>query len=444
MLEQHKVYIGLFAIILLCSGKLLKDYLYQHQIIEGMTNTSVTTNPSPLRRPPISAASDQPVSLTFIFTTAALISGNGTVVVTVSNSDLTTAGIVLPSSPTKYVATVTSGLNAQDKPVTFSSAIAVSSGVSTLTFTPVYSTDPQYTSRASQISSGATIKIVISDASISKATAQTDNISKSVTFTITGGSVGAAPDRSTVNVTVEPPIVIGNFGNAGSSSSMSDIEKTLIGLNTAITADPTNQALQDARNALIQILTNTYGTITNAASVFNSGSLYSAQSTAIDFIDKEKTRTSQNANILETDNNNKKRMSQINMYYTQNYQANTEIMKNIIYMSIALIILTFLKMKEFIPSSIATLGTIFILTLGATVIGKKIFDIMRRNDMDFDKYDWAFDESKLENSIVTQTNENPADLSMLGTSYAPCYGPGCCDTTGTVWDDASKKCIKKG
>ena len=447
MLEQHKVYIGLFAIILLCSGKLLKDYLYQHRIIEGLTITPVTTNPTPLRRPPISAAADQTnVSLTFTFTTAAALipSSGGTVVVTVTNSQLTAAGIVLPpQSASNYVATVTSPTNSLDKPVTsFTPTITgdgVGSSTRTLTFTPVFSSAAASSSLASQISSGATIRIVISGASISKATAETDNTSKSVTFTITGGTPsGGSPDSATVNVMVEPPTVI---GIAGSSSSTSDIEKSLIGLNSAITADPNNPALQDAKNALIQILTNTYGTITNAASVFNSGSLYTAQKTAIDFIDNEKSRTSQNVNILETDNNNKKRMSQINMYYTQNYQANTEIMKNIIYMSIALIILTFLKMKEFIPSSIATLGTIFILTLGAIVIGKKMFDIMRRNDMDFDKYDWAFDESKLENSIVTQTNENPADLSMLGSSYAPCYGPGCCDPPRTVWNDASKKCL---
>jgi hypothetical protein len=54
-----------------------------------------------------------------------------------------------------------------------------------------------------------------------------------------------------------------------------------------------------------------------------------------------------------------------------------------------------LRNKELIPTSISTLGVIFILTLGGIVIGGQVFDIIRRNDHDFDKYDWAFNEDEL-------------------------------------------------
>jgi hypothetical protein len=440
MIEQYKVLLGLFAIVVLCSGKLLKDYFYQNQYIEGLTIDSVSSSSQPLRRPPTSATSDLlGVSLTFTITTAALIPSSGTLSLSWVASQLASAGIVLPSALTSSncVATVISTTPAADKPV---SSFNVTSSGTTVTFTPVFSVASVDATKTPQIASGTQLRFVISGITIKKADSTTSlTASVNATFTITGVST----DSKTVNVTVDPPIVI---GVAGSSSSTSDIEAALTKLESTIaltpTSDPSYATLTDAKRALINILTNTYGTVAGASTVFSSGSLYDAQKTALDFIGKEKSRTSQNANILETDNNNKKRMSQINMYYTQNYQANTEIMKNIIYMSVGLIVLTLLKTKEYIPSSIATLGTIFILVLGSIVIGQKIFDILRRNDMDFDKYDWTFDEKKIDTARMTQTNANPADLSALGAmnAQAPCYGPGCCDT-GTTWYEKGRKCM---
>ena len=62
--------------------------------------------------------------------------------------------------------------------------------------------------------------------------------------------------------------------------------------------------------------------------------------------------------------------------------------------------------------------------------------------MDFDKYDWTFDETKMDAAKMTQTNANPADLSALGAMnpQAPCFGPGCCDT-GTTWYAKRSVCM---
>jgi hypothetical protein len=115
-------------------------------------------------------------------------------------------------------------------------------------------------------------------------------------------------------------------------------------------------------------------------------------------------------------------------------------MKNIIFISVALIVLAVLRNKDLIPASISTLGIIFILTLGGIVVGKQVFDIIRRNDHDFDKYDWNFNEDEMNRKQLLQQNSDPANLSDMGLGMAPCYGPGCCDV-GTSWSDASKKCI---
>ena len=194
------------------------------------------------------------------------------------------------------------------------------------------------------------------------------------------------------------------------------------------------------QSALVTVLAYTYGTVKQAGSVFDSQALYEAQKTAIDFIKKEKKRAEKSATDLKYDNMNKRRMAQINTYYTQNYEANTEIMKNIIFLSLALMALAVLRKKELIPDSISTLGVIFVLTLGGIVIGQQAYDIIRRNDHDFDKYDWNFNEEEMNKKHITQLSDDPANLSELGMGMAPCFGSSCCDS-GTRWDETTKKCI---
>lgn len=432
--DYNKSILILFAILILCSGKLLKDYLYKNEFIEGMTKNEVVTNPATLRRPLPSGTAITNANISFKITTGANITSNSNsnIRLTCLDSELTAAGITLPTTTTSFVATGPTTPATTDKPVTsFTSAVSKETGTTTVTFTPIYSGAAADNLKTSQISSGTLITITITGITISAATDATVTSSKSILFTIVGGS----NDSIQIPVIIEPPQQ--DRGVSGSSSSTNDIELAISRINTALQSQQGNIELLNAKNALISLLAQTYGTVASAGSVFTSSQLYEAQKTALDFIGKEKARTNQNANIIETDNDNKKRMSQINQYYTQNYQANIAILKYVIYMSVALIVLTVLKTKEYIPPSISTLGTICILAFGSIEIGKKIYDILRRNDFDFDKYDWNFDQSKMDSAQLTQTDTN--NLSTLGSFGAPCYGPGCCDA-GTSWSDVTKKC----
>jgi hypothetical protein len=197
------------------------------------------------------------------------------------------------------------------------------------------------------------------------------------------------------------------------------------------------------QSALVTVLAYTYGTVKEAGKVFNSDSLYKAQQTVIDFIAKEKARAASNATTLKEDNSNKRRMAQVNTYYTRNYEANIDVMKNIIFLSVALILLAVLRNKDLLPSSISTLGVIFVLTLGGIVIGQQAYDIIRRNDHDFDKYDWNFNEEEMNKKHITQQSDDPANLSEMGMGMAPCFGPGCCHV-GTKWNESAKKCVPSG
>jgi hypothetical protein len=293
------------------------------------------------------------------------------------------------------------------------------------------------TNGTSLVPSKTKVTIVMNNVIIAKENSNTP-FNNDFAFTTTAGT-----EPSVVTpIIVQPPSPSSASGSLSESSSVQEIRDALDTVNQRIatSTDPVRSDLIIIKNALISVLAYTYGTIKEAGNVFNSGELYEAQKTAMQFITSEKNRAAANAESLKHDNLNKRRMAQINTYYTRNYEANTEVMKNIIFVTIALIVLAVLRNKELIPASIATLGVIFVLTLGGIVIGTQVFDIIRRNDHDFDKYDWNFNEDELNRKQLLQQNSDPANLSEMGMGMAPCYGPGCCNI-GTKWNESDKKCI---
>lgn len=411
--EKNQIFVALFAIVVLCAGKLFKDYLYRGGYIEGLTSRLVSSQEL-VRR----ATAQTGITLILNVTLGAALSSGGAITVTWPSNK----GVTLTTTSGNYSIT---GGSFNSPSVSIDSA----TNIGTLTFTAT-----------GAVSSGTMLTITIGGITITGAAADS-----------TGKSPGI-PDFSFKTTTsaestpvTTPVIVLGSGGVAGTPTPIVEIEKAIDTINerlkTASGAEHTD--LSKVQTALVTVLAYTYGTVKQAGSVFDSEALYDAQKTAIDFIKKEKERAKKNAELLSEDNMNKRRMAQINTYYTRNYEANTEVMKNIIFLSIGLIALAVLRKKELIPDSISTLGVIFVLTLGGIVIGQQAYDIIRRNDHDFDKYDWNFNEEEMNRKHITQMSADPVNLSEMGMGMAPCFGPGCCHV-GTKWNESAKKCVPSG
>jgi len=427
--ERNQILIALFGIVVLCAGKLFKDYLNRGGYIEGMS-VNYETIPRTLKRP---ASGTGPTTNNTIYLNVTLSADLiKTTPLTVSwpAAAADTAKIILPTPQGGYTATniVSSG---NDIVLTTGSVLHTGNSPTSVSFT--------YNDQ--DIKKGEWIRIVIKDISIS---ATTPSEAYGLVFTIKPGS------GKEINTTVN----IGEAGVAQSGGAMdgqlartaNEIRNTiaLIDANLAARSGTMNSddvsALQQSKSALLNMLASTYGTVKEAGQVFDDKALYQAQKTAMDFIKQEKERSSKNAKMLSEDNTNKRRMAQVNTYYTRHYEENTDVMKNIIFVTVALIIMALLRKKELIPESISTLGIILILTFGGITVGTKVYDIMRRNDHDFDKYDWTFNEDEMNKKQLNQQNTDPSNLSEMGMGMAPCYGPGCCDV-GTTWDNDSKKCV---
>lgn len=416
--EKNQIFIALFAIVVLCAGKLFKDYLFRQGYIEGMSN--FTTETSTQMRRDATSGTNVDAEVYLYFTLDKDLPSAGTIGMT---SAITGTGVAFNSSV--YTAIVESG--------TTSATLTPSGSIASATFTS-----------NAVISAGSRIKIKITNIRISSGHDAASNVGASIRFTITPSNGESAAYR---DIKILPALASGATGDyrAPTTASSTEIQSAINSINTRLAASPPISAAEStsllkARSALVTLLASTYGTIKEAGQVFESDALYKAQQTAIDFIAKEKARAASNATTLKEDNSNKRRMAQVNTYYTRNYEANIEVMKNIIFLSVALILLAVLRNKDLLPSSISTLGVIFVLTLGGIVIGRQVFDIIRRNDHDFDKYDWTFNEKEYNDKNFIPHNSDTLNLSDMGMGMAPCYGPGCCDV-GTSWNPTAKKCM---
>lgn len=416
--EKNQIFIALFAIVVLCAGKLFKDYLFRQGYIEGMSN--FTTETSTQMRRDSTSGTNVDAEVYLYFTLDKDLPSAGTIGMT---SAITGTGVAFNSSV--YTAIVESG--------TTSATLTHSGSIASATFTS-----------NAVISAGSRIKIKITNIRISSGHDAASNVGASIRFTITPSNGESAAYR---DIKILPALASGATGDyrAPTTASSTEIQSAINSINTRLAASPPISAAEStsllkARSALVTLLASTYGTIKEAGQVFESDALYKAQQTAIDFIAKEKARAASNATTLKEDNSNKRRMAQVNTYYTRNYEANIEVMKNIIFLSVALILLAVLRNKDLLPSSISTLGVIFVLTLGGIVIGRQVFDIIRRNDHDFDKYDWTFNEKEYNDKNFIPHNSDTLNLSDMGMGMAPCYGPGCCDV-GTSWNPTAKKCM---
>ena len=150
-----------------------------------------------------------------------------------------------------------------------------------------------------------------------------------------------------------------------------------------------------------------------------------------------------NMNSLKEDKNNKLRMVEINTYYGKRYQAHTSLMKLVILGCLILLVINVLAKKGFLPVNISNLLTVIILAVGGFYILRKIFDLMRRDNMNYDEYNWnigfqpkgetVFEYNKTHlGNLVENVSDTISGLSIDGWSICG---------EGTIYDTSKNQCI---
>lgn len=166
-------------------------------------------------------------------------------------------------------------------------------------------------------------------------------------------------------------------------------------------------------NQLSQIRISLYNTLNNMNDFYEnalttSNNTLTEQTAAIEIIENELNKTKQQMDSLADTKNNKIRLIEINRYYGERYSEHAKLMKIIIFMSIPIIILTFLNKKNILPNSIFLLLIVIITIIGSIFLLPCLFSIMTRNNMEYDTYDWVFN-----------TNSGPSVKNNIGISGDP-------------------------
>ena len=144
---------------------------------------------------------------------------------------------------------------------------------------------------------------------------------------------------------------------------------------------------------------------------------YAQQLVALNIIENDLTNTTNQLKKSMTIRDNAERMVGVNNYYTRRYESHADIMKHIIFYCGVIILAIFLMKMGVVTEEIASLIIIIALCIGIIVVGKKVYDLSRRNNIYYDKYNFPFDITKVpdttRNTISRETDRTFGQGALL-------------------------------
>jgi len=156
---------------------------------------------------------------------------------------------------------------------------------------------------------------------------------------------------------------------------------------------------------------------------------------AIGIVESELNHAKEKLARLEVEKNNKIRSVEINTYFGDKYAEHSQLMKIIIFTLVPVIIVSFLYSKSILPKIVYYVLIVIITLIGAYFFWNRYASIIMRDNMNYQEYDFPFNESELAN--VGSSSDPWQTNSMLGT----CIGDACC-SNGMTYDASLNQCIE--
>jgi hypothetical protein len=246
-----------------------------------------------------------------------------------------------------------------------------------------------------------------------------------------------------------------------SIQKMQDVEQRLFNSLTTGASSGLSSAQQNAIISEINEVAQSRSSLYSALLKYYEGQQFNTsnvrqnlidQKTVVGLFEKQLNDAKNNYNLLRDEAANKLRMVEINTYYGQKYQAYGSLMKIIILICAPILILAVLSRMNILSRGIAGSLSFLIVAIGAFFIVKRLFNIMARNNMTFDEYDWNFDPNKVVLSEHSNLNAPSSsfnlekDVKTMESEVTSSFGLGCvdgeCCSGGTKWDETTKRCVK--
>lgn len=201
--------------------------------------------------------------------------------------------------------------------------------------------------------------------------------------------------------------------------------------------------IADSRIALFQ-------SISGNADILQTGVSQSridlvAQMTLLQAVEDQLNQAKAKIQQLQSTNDTKMRMVQINTYYGQRYEAQSSLMKKIILICIPILVIFILKKKSIIPETISNYLIGITTAIGAFIIIYNVWDIYTRSNMDFTTYEWKYQSPDSRIPTIWQYNkENMFNFNgifkKLMADLGLCVGDTCC-APGLVYDPTQIQCV---
>ena len=230
---------------------------------------------------------------------------------------------------------------------------------------------------------------------------------------------------------------------------LQDLEKTLYSSIENSASSPSPPSLQEQEQAIRRIneLSKMRGTLFGSLQDSYMMNQYQVAQTRNDLVDEltsvkviegELNNSKHQMNALKQEKINKLRMVEINTYYGKRYESHTDLMKIIIITCVPILLITILSKKNIIPQNIANILLAVIVVIFIVIMWNRTRDILFRDNMDYDQYEFPFDPENVDLDSGDSSNivYLPQELDM----GIQCVGDACCTGTNMVYDKTNNVC----
>jgi hypothetical protein len=196
--------------------------------------------------------------------------------------------------------------------------------------------------------------------------------------------------------------------------------------------------LSKIRISMLKDLTSIYSEL--HVSITDSKINLHDQKSVTDIINNEVEVAKKKYKLLADEKNSKKRMTEINTYHGKKYNAHANVMKTLLVSCILVLILTYVIKKELLPQNIVVILIGIVIFFAGLRISLLVLDIMRRDNMNYDKFNWDFTPpTEIMPKYVEEPEEDRVTTSLFDND---CVGEECC-SDGMIYDRVSRTCIPK-
>lgn len=166
--------------------------------------------------------------------------------------------------------------------------------------------------------------------------------------------------------------------------------------------------LQVTRNTLYNTLMDMYKNKSNTMKEDNFELKNGVK--MVKMLNEELDTIKDNIDKLEADEQKKERVTQIKNYEQKKYRFILNLLKIVAYLFLSIFVIV-LCQYFFLPQPIAVFLYIIVVSIGMVSILYRLYDMNMRNNINFDKYDWSYNEKLDEEQYVPIETDNNIVLS---------------------------------